>query len=119
MASSLPPQTGQPPDIAFRGAMRRRASSVAIVATPDGKGQPRGTAMTAFRCEPLVERGRCSVNIRREDAAACHAFVPAPAHERFFALDWEGDEGGGFPSSCPLWQTSAVVSIRRSRLAVT
>jgi len=111
MTSVLDPP---PLDLAFRGAMRRLASGVAIVATSDGEGQPRGIAMTAFMslsmeppslllavnrtaslCEPLVARGRFSVNIMAwEDAAACHAFVSAPADERFSAIGWERDEGG-------------------------
>jgi len=101
-------------DMAFRGAMRRLVSGVAIVATTDGEGQPRGIAMTAFMslsmdppslllavnrtaslCDPLIAHGHFSVNIMAwEEADACQAFVSAASEERFSTLGWQKDETG-------------------------
>lgn len=104
------------PAQAFRLAMRRLASSVALVTTADPDGLPCGIAMTAFMsltmdppallmavnctaslCPPLLERGRFAVNILSEDlAASCHAFVATPAAERFDTVTWS-DVGDGIP----------------------
>lgn len=104
------------PAQAFRLAMRRLASGVALVTTADPDGRPCGIAMTAFMsltmdppallmavnrtaslCSPLLERGRFAVGILSEDqAAACHAFVATPAAERFDTVAWAGT-GDGIP----------------------
>lgn len=102
------------PAQAFRLAMRRLVSGVALVTTVDPAGRPCGIAMTAFMsltmdppallmavnrtaslCAPLLERGRFAVSILSEDqAAACHSFVATPAAERFDTVAWTGTDDG-------------------------
>jgi flavin reductase (DIM6/NTAB) family NADH-FMN oxidoreductase RutF len=103
-----------PLDHLFKGAMRRLASGVALVATTDGEGVPCGIAMTAFMslsmeppsmllainsnasvCTPLLEKGLFSVNILGwQQREHCEAFVAAAAAERFAAVPWAMHQSG-------------------------
>lgn len=98
----------------FRGAMRRLASGVALVTTADAGGARYGIAVTALMslsmeppslllainrnaslCEPLLARGLFGVSIlARAHQAPCHAFVTAPAAERFGHGDWTAHASG-------------------------
>lgn len=98
----------------FRGAMRRLASGVALVTTADAGGTRYGIAMTALMslsmeppslllainrnaslCEPLLDRALFGLSIlAREHEQSCHAFVTAPAAERFGHGDWIAHESG-------------------------
>lgn len=98
---------------AFRAAMRRLASGVALVTTADDAGARYGIAMTALMslsmdpaslllainrdaslCRPLLACRRFGVNILgRDDEAMCQAFVSAPAGERFAHARWATHDG--------------------------
>lgn len=102
------------PAMAFRLAMRRLASGVALVTTVDPDGGPCGIAMTAFMsltmdppallmavnqtaslCSPLLARGRFAVNILSEEqASSCNTFVATPAAQRFDTVAWAGVTDG-------------------------
>lgn len=102
------------PAHAFRLAMRRLASGVALVTTADSDGLPCGIAMTAFMsltmeppallmavnqtaslCSPLRERGLFAVNILSEEQAeCCNAFVATSAAKRFDTVAWTGITDG-------------------------
>jgi flavin reductase (DIM6/NTAB) family NADH-FMN oxidoreductase RutF len=106
---------------AFRAAMRRLASGVALVTTADDDGTRYGIAMTALMslsldppslllavnrdaslCRPLVACGRFGVSILgRADEQTCQTFVATPAHERFDRADWVAHE-----SAIPLLETA-------------
>jgi flavin reductase (DIM6/NTAB) family NADH-FMN oxidoreductase RutF len=99
---------------AFRGAMRRLASGVALVTTVDESGARYGIAMTALMslsmepaslllainrtaslCAPLAAHRRFGVNVLgRLDEETCQAFVAAPADSRFTHGEWECRETG-------------------------
>lgn len=99
---------------AFRGAMRRLASGVALVTTTDESGARAGIAMTALMslsmeppslllavnrtaslCAPLLARGIFGVSILgRADEQLCRDFVSAPVDSRFALADWITHETG-------------------------
>ncbi len=112
----------------FRGAMRRLASGVGVVATANGQrwfGMT-ATAITSLSMDPpslvicvnrsasihdpLTETGLFSVNLlRRDQSEIGHAFAKLPSTERFAVGEWVLSETG-----CPcLVGAQAVVLCRQ------